>query len=175
MDGHRLSRILALALVLTLAPAPGHAADWRPTSDPADRLAALDAEMAPLLVQHQPAFEAIVNDFTVIGSPYRFEGVAAAVPAMQARLEAAQRLPEDIAYALALAHDALAVMDRHPPEACWMDYAAVLRTGWVLYGDAAHHLELGLMDEANGYVGPALQLLGAYGSLVHDQAVEDCA
>jgi hypothetical protein len=161
---------VALAVVLHTA---AKASDWRP--QPADRLAALDAEMAPLLVQYQPAFDAIVADFGVLSAPYRFEGVAAATTAMQERLDAAERLPVDIAYALSLAHDALAILDRHPPEACWSQYHAVMTTAWLLYGDGAHHLELGLMTEANGYVGAALQLLGPYGTLIRDQAGKDCA
>lgn len=172
-----MKRALAIALaiaVLVSLPSSAHAADWRPVSAPGDRLAALDAEMAPLLVQHLPAQQAIADDFTVLSTPYSFEGVAAAAGQMQARVEAAERLPADIAVALTLAHDALAVLDRHPAEACWADYAAVLRTGWLAFGDSADALMVGAMSDANRYIGIALHLLGPWGDLVHGQAVEDC-
>ncbi len=167
-------KALILAAALLSLAVPAAAAEWRPEHP--DRLAALDAEMAPLLLAYQPAFDAIVGDFTVMAAPWTFAGVAAAPAAMQARLDAAERLPLDIAHAKSLARDALSVMDRHgAPDACWADYAAVLRAGWLAYGDGADALEVGAMEDANRYVGAAIWLLGGYGTLVHEQSVADCA
>ena len=159
-----------LALLVIASPA---AAEWRPEGP--DRLAAMDAEMAPLLVDVQPAFDAISADFTVMSAGYRFSGIEGAAPDMQARLDAAMRLPQDLDVALALARDALSVLGRWPPDRCWSQYWAVTMTGWLLYGDAADALRVGAMDDANGLIGAALRLLGAYGSLVHAAAVTDCA
>ena len=168
-----MTRAILAAIALLTFGGPAAAADWRPTRP--DRLAAMDAEMAPLLTEYQPAFDAIVSDFDVMSAPYRFAGIIAAPADMQARVDAAEKLPSDIAYAKALAASAIAVVDRYPPDACWADYGAVLRTGWLAYGDAADGLEVGAMDDANTYVGMALYLLGRYGALVHDQSVKDCA
>ena len=131
--------------------------------------------MAPILVQFQPVFDAIVQDFTVLSASYSFTGLAGATTDMQERMDAAQRLPVDVLASLTLAHDGLAVLDRHPPEHCWADYAAALRTGWLSYGDAAQSLQAGDLASSNKDIGVALYLLGPRGDLLHSQAVKECA
>lgn len=165
-----LAVLLAVALYATV---PAEAADWRPA--PPDRLAALDEAMAPLLAEHRAAFDAIVADFTVLGGFPQFTSIDQAAADVQARLAAVERLPGDIAYAMGLAHDALGVLDVHPVDQCAADYGAVLRAGWLAYGDSLDLLEVGDLAAASLHVGPALFLLGAYGDIVHMQAEKDCA
>lgn len=154
-------------------------ADWRPEHD--NGLAALDAEMAPILVQFDPLFEAVVQDFTVMSAPFVFnftnvESAAKDIQTdMQARVDAANQLPVDVAAMLTLAHDAMAVLDSHVVEYCWADYAADLRTGWLAYGDSVQSVQVGDLQAADKDIGVARYLLGARGDLLHSQALKDCA
>ena len=163
-------------LALMLTGSPVGAADWRPEvpGGGGDALAAFDAEMAPILVQAQTIHDAIVQDFSTVSDLFMFSSVDAVATDMEARLAAAKQLPLDIKAGLDLAHDALAVMDAAAPDPCWSDYYAVLRTGWLTYGDALDSISVGAMGDANQYVGVAMYLLGTYGSLIHDQSVKDC-
>lgn len=174
-----MKKVAALILAAMFMGTGVSASDWRPgvgsTAGAADRLAALDEVMAPMLVDHRLAFENIVNDITVITMYGNFLSIEQAGEEVQGRVDALDKLPGDIEYAKQLAHDAIEILDGLKVDACWADYAGVLRTGWLLYGDSVEALEDGALTDANGWVGPALTLLGNYGTLVHDKAVSDCS
>lgn len=164
---------LALALPAT-ATARSPSADWRPQRP--DRLAALDAAMAPVLARFEPALEAVQQDITVITGMVLFEGMEASLADMEARVEAAKRLPEDVMALQRLAAEGLAVLDAAgPPDPCFAQYHAVLTVGWMALGDSSQSVQASDMAAANTEIGAAGWLLLTYGQRVWAIAKKECA
>lgn len=164
---------IALALAL-LAPAPVAAVvdDWRPPRP--DRLALLDAEMAPLLTGFQDTWQSISDHLTITTAYVIVQQPEAMVENMERRMEAVKAFREDVADLVALAQAALGVLDRHQPEPCFSQYWAVLMTGWLLVGDATQSLSVNDVQNSGNQLGTATYLLVSYGSLVWVAARADC-
>lgn len=165
-------RILALVL-LALLPATAAAQDWRPQRP--DRLAALDAAMAPLLVDFQPTLDAVSAEITTLTAFVSIAAPAAMLTDMEARVAAARALVGRLDDLQALAASALAVLDANPPDPCFAQYHAVLTSGWLLVGDSTQSVEAGDFQSANVQLGSGAYLLRTYGTLVWAEAREACA
>ena len=164
---------LALALLLSLVPVSGTTAvgDWRPPAP--DRLAALDAALAPVMADFVEAYAAGQRDAGALSAPVSFGPQSAMEDAITARLEVLHRFFATLDELQAMASGVLGVLDATVIVPCLADYAAVLRTGGLVLGDSVAALRVA--DYANEHMGMAAYLWDDYATLVHIVAEKDCA
>lgn len=162
-----------LAAVLVAAPVAAVEDDWRP--GPPDRLALMDAAMAPVLTGWVETFAAVNADLEVMLAYVILQDPDSMVAHFETRLKYARMFRDDIAAMQALAVRGLDVLALFPPEDCWRQYWAVLMTGWLLAGDAVDSVQINDYQTGGVQVGNANYLLTTYGDLVHQAALADCA
>lgn len=127
--------LITIALTLGLifastAAVAGATSDpgWR--SPPVSRLSALDTELAPVLNDTVEIRSLVPQSVMAFSTASRTLDVAATAEA-GAKMDAAFEELGRIADA------GLAVLERFTPEPCFADYYSVMRTGYLLLGEAA--------------------------------------
>lgn len=152
----RLGCLLPLLMLAMAAPVAAHHVDWRP--DPVSRLAALDADLQPVMA-HLTAAQAALTAWNA--TPWELDSL----PENAAEWQAAVLDFQSVAV------EGLAVLDQYPPEPCFADYWAILRVGFLKLGDSVAEF-----PNAGGDIALAMSLLyseplpgypPAYADLVH--------